>query len=553
MPCEDCGRLLCASRDDSSLYCPRCAGLPVEGTHVVRAKTEWLLEDYLTDKNILVLVEDYSKANLILASLTQLNQIANVFFSENGMPVSDFGYLAYIIRSIYQKNDFGEEQLSLPFDSDSELEVLKDAYTTVVSAYRDAREQFSICIKNDDFTGEWSNFASDYSLHQSEYGLCFERCVKSILCGDPDHYEDYSYVADVLRSVDKTDVGDVETNWEFGDAWYQFILQLRLMASTDEMVGNIYATRLPSDVTIFDIETFIDALDNRFTSEQHTRMHEEGYATVLDRAEVDQCGELAFGDAWKDVQDQVIVSKNNLDAHPFLFELEVEQSRRISNNRYRREHVPKVFYPRFYTRLLKFQIFPLLKNGEDPSGHEILTGITGDRGEVYERNLYEFLKDNGIECYHNAKLPNRDSREINLLCRVDDSLIFIEVKYLLPPIHLNSEEGVQILNQKFDLKIFNEVSSDSGRSPEGTPFPEIVDSWVDLDAGDRFHSQVQEGSGGREHHTVGDDWVDLGVKKFVVSNVVPSYIEKQGVRFLTDLEFYKLIEHDDDRVLYTLP
>ncbi|CDK37985.1 hypothetical protein BN903_185 [Halorubrum sp. AJ67] len=29
---------------------------------------------------------------------------------------------------------------------------------------------------------------------------------------------------------------------------------------------------------------------------------------------------------------------------------------------------------------------------------------------------------------------------------------------------------------------------------------------------------------------------------FVVSNVVPSYIEKQGVEFLTDVEFIEMLE-----------
>ena len=43
----------------------------------------------------------------------------------------------------------------------------------------------------------------------------------------------------------------------------------------------------------------------------------------------------------------------------------------------------------------------------------------------------------------------------------------------------------------------------------------------------------------------------MEIEKYVVSNVVPSYIEKQGVRFMTDLEFYQWIEHGDDSVLYS--
>lgn len=475
MPCENCGHLLCVSHEESSLFCPRCEGLRVEGNHVIQAKTGWLLEDYLTDENILRLVGDYSKDNLILASLTRLNQISNVLFNQNGLPVADFGYLAYIIRGIYEKNDFGDEQLESPLDPNSELEILTDAYTTVLSAYRDANEQFCVCIRDDDFSEDWSDFMEDYTLRQSEYGLCFKRCVESILCGDPENYEDYSYVADVLRRVDKTDVDNIDTIWEFGDAWYQFIIQLRLMASADEMVGDIYGTRLPNDVTIFDIEDFLDALDDQFTQQQHDHMREEGYVTVLDRSKVDQCGKKIFGDKWEQMQDQVIVSEDNLDAHPFLFELEIMERQIISRNRYRIVPTQKVFYPRSFAKILKFQIFPLLKNGNGPSGHDILTGISGNRGEVYEQNLYEYLVDNGIECYHNAKLPDQDSYEIDLLCVVDDSIVFIEVKYLLPPKHINSREGIRVLDQKFDLKIFNGNNDNSNYYPEGTPFPEIVE------------------------------------------------------------------------------
>ena len=50
-----------------------------------------------------------------------------------------------------------------------------------------------------------------------------------------------------------------------------------------------------------------------------------------------------------------------------------------------------------------------------------------------------------------------------------------------------------------------------------------------------------------------EEWKDLDVEMYVVSNVVPSYIEKQNVRFLTDLEFYKWINNGDDSVLYSLP
>lgn len=261
MPCTDCGHLLVVvPDDDTSLFCPRCNDLPVESNAVIQATTTWLLEDHFTDENIIQLLGDYSESNLILYLLTRLNHISNVFFQENGIPVDEFGYLAYIIKQVYEtdKSEFGDQHLQDPRELDEEIQVVQDAYTKLISAFRDARNEFAICVKRDDFTGQMEKFISDYDLYQSEYGLCFERCVKSILCGDWDNYEDYTYVSEVLRSVDKTDANDVDTVEEFADAWYQYILQLRLLASSDDMVGDTYYTRLPDNVTIFNIMEFLN-------------------------------------------------------------------------------------------------------------------------------------------------------------------------------------------------------------------------------------------------------------------------------------------------------
>ena len=326
MPCDDCGHLLCVdTNDESSLFCPRCQNLPVQSQPVINATTTWLLEDHFTDENIISLVQDYSKSNLLHYLITRLNIFSNNFTDgpRQGIPIAEFGYITYIIKQVYQTSGFGKEPLHDPQDLDEEIEVVRDAYTTLIKAFQDARDEFAVCVKRDGYTGKMGDFTSDYELLQSEYGLCFERCIKSIVCGDFDQYEDYSYVADVLRAVDKTDVTEIEDSEDFADAWYQLLLELRLVASSDEMVGDVYYTQLPEAVTIFDIEEFLDLLDSLPPDETWAQMTEESVVPGINPDAVDVCGEQAFGENWSGVKDQVIVSEENLDAHPFLFELDV--------------------------------------------------------------------------------------------------------------------------------------------------------------------------------------------------------------------------------------
>lgn len=555
MPCEDCGHLLCVSVEENSLFCPRCRGLPVESQPVVNAKTDWLLKDHFTDEKIISIVREYSKSNLLYYLITRLNQVSNEFTSEigRGLPVNEFGYLTYIVKQVYEGTDFGDELLRNPEELE-EIQVVKDVYPDLITSLQDARDEFAVCVKRDGFTGRMEDFTSDYELFQSEYGLCFERCVKSIVCGDPEDFKDYSYVADVLRAVDRTDPADVETPRDFADAWFQLLLSLRLIASSDEMVGDVYTTRLPEEVTIFDIEEFFDRIDSLCSDEARYKMREESFVPALDPEAVDRCGREAFGENWDQVKDQIIVSEDNLDAHPFLFELETLEPQRVSGpRRYRYIRTKKIYYPRSFARLMKFQIFPLLKNGDYATGHELLSNLTAERGEVYERNLYDFLSEKGIECYHSAEITRKSPNEIDLLCVFDDRVVFIEVKYLLPPIRINEPEGIRVLKEKFNRLIFNEVSDESSREAEGKPFPEKVDTWQDLDPSDSFSWQVGPDEGDREQHDIPDGWNGLDVKKYVLSNVVPPYIMKDGVRFLTDLELYRLIEHRDKDVLYSVP
>lgn len=552
MPCGDCRQLLTILPGETELFCPSCDTTTehsIESQALINAKTNWLLKDYFTDENLIEIVDQYRKEDLILFAVTHLNLRANAFrgHPKSGFPSEDF---AYLIKEIYRHDEFGNEELSDPYDPDNTFDELKEGYSRVIKRCRDSGEQFNICLEDREMTHEWSDFTSDYRFLESEFKLCYDRCVRSIVGGDLDNYDDFTFVQDVLRSVKKTDVNDVESLMEFGDAWFQLIIGLRLLASTDEIVDSVYKTRL-SDVTVFELGEFLSKLDGQFSQYQHKINRMSGKAMYLKSADVDRCGESVFGSDWDQVREQLIVSEENLDAHPFLFELEVELSKPVGRNKYRRTTERLVFYPRPFAELLKFQIFPLLTNGdEQDSGHKILKRQLQRRGEIYERNLYDYLTGKGIEVYHFAKLTEKHSNEIDLLVMMDDSVIFIELKHMLPPPAINSKDGIRVLDEKFDLRIFNIESENSDEKASGRPFPEIVDEWVSQDAGTRFSHQATPNQ--RDHDQFPENWKELEKRMYVVSNVVPSYIEKQDVRFLTDLEFYQLIEHDED-VLYTLP
>jgi hypothetical protein len=548
MPCSDCHRMLALKQDSTSLFCPNCQGRPVEAPAVVKATTNWLIQDYFADERIVEALQEYSKPNLLYYLIQRLNHISYRFCTglKTGMPVSEFGYIAYLIKQVYKTEEFGEKLLDDPEELDDDIRIMRDAYAELIETLRRARNEFDICIKKPGYTGSMENFATDYDRIQSEYGLCFERCVRSLIGGEPVEYEDFSHVMDEIRGVERTEVTEAGTPWEFADAVYELLNQFKVVASADEMIGKTYYTRLPKDVTVFEIREFLELLDNVYRGEMFQKITNSAYVPPMEPHWVDKCGQRAFGSDWEQVRDQVIVSKDNLEAHPFLFALEVYDES-ISDWK------TQIYYPRWYSQLLKFQIFPLLKNGEDDrTGHELLTDIAGDRGKKRERNLYDLLADKDIECYHSAEITRNDPNEIDLLYIQNQKLTFIEVKYLLPPKRLNDREGIRIINEKMNFYIFNEKSEKMNREPEGKSFPEKVSNWLTLSPGDTFNSQVNR-DGERDDEVVPKGWNDFDVEKYVVSNVVPSYIVKQDIRFLTDLEFYRLIEYGDESCLYSLP
>jgi len=551
MPCPDCGNLLCLRENTRSLFCPQCNGHRVESQAVINAITEWLLKDHLTENKIDYLLTRYSKQNLTYTLFRRLNHSANLFLNrpESPIRVDEFGHLAYVIKRVYEidNSEFGTETISQDTpDLNDTLKTVQKYYAEYVDRLERAQNRFSVCVRDpDEFSGRMKDFHTDYNRYQSEYGLCYDRCINSV-GGDIDHYEDFSYIYDEIRATGEGPRGDEDTPREFAKAWYQFIQQFRFVAGSDNRIGPTYKTSFPEEITVFDFDAFLEELDRTLTPEAHAHIQHNSAVPPLQPRTVDRCGREVFGNQWSEMKDSLIVSEDNLDAHPFLFEMTFDIPHQTPQGSSITVPTTNVYYPRQYAHLLKFQVFPMLQNGEGTAdGHTLLSNVAGEHGTDRERNLFDFITDQGVQCYHSAEIEHKNQKEIDLLCLFEDRRLFIEVKYLFPPLRINERDGINELNEKFNRLIFNEVPSDSDREGKG-PFPEKVQAWKELEPGDTFKSQISP-DGERDQHEVPERWDELDVDMFVISNVVPSFITKRGVQFLTDLEFYQYLKYDDER------
>ena len=131
----------------------------------------------------------------------------------------------------------------------------------------------------------------------------------------------------------------------------------------------------------------------------------------------------------------------------------------------------------------------------------------------------------GLECYHRPEISEGSSAEVDIIYKIDGTLNFVEIKWLMPPIRMNSLEGIEILNDKFNNTVFKE-ESEVLAPKSGKPFHEKVDLWMDLEAGDSFSSQVGREKSDREESEFKEEWKEMDMQKMVISNLVSSYIEK---------------------------
>jgi Holliday junction resolvase-like predicted endonuclease len=184
-----------------------------------------------------------------------------------------------------------------------------------------------------------------------------------------------------------------------------------------------------------------------------------------------------------------------------------------------------------------------LENGKLEKSTAVLESLTAKRGVEFERYVYEYLRDTPAtsEVFHSCKTSKQNGNEMDVVFRHDGTTYFVEVKFLLPILNMQSKDGIKKVNEKFDRKIFKETNDATGK-----PFPEKVTSYRSLPRDTEISHQVSTADDDRERVQVPREWIDGQYEMLVVSNFVPAYLEKHGVRFLTDLELFQWLDNDED-------
>jgi hypothetical protein len=547
MPCSDCGSLLMVNHNRQKLICPFCANIDIEDQDVIDQKVEAGLE-YFREDRLMRVIEDYSKGNLLLYLIERLNKVADDFLNTRRLNLTEFSYLNHLIKIIYPRTGFGDSHLDRGDELDDSIDALIKAQSELIRNLKHAEDGFNYCYPRpipDD-----TPFFGEYDLFSTEYNWAYYRCLRSLGCGLEKDVELFDKVQREFRDFDTPDGSMFDSLDHFVKISFEFIVELLFIASADDIVGNIYYTELPDEISVLDLYEFLERVNKQFEDPRGILILQDHKLGMASEEEVEAIGEHTFDDLWPEVKEKIIISEDNLYAHPLLFKMDVERViKQVSGRDPLTREVPRIIYPRFYDFLLLFQLFPLLENGDQPNGHALLSEENRRRSELFERNLYEYLDSQGFECYHSTKIRGSDREEIDVLLvnEAEGELWFIEVKFILPETDMSTSDGIENLNGKFDFKVFNDEAGYIGE-PTGDPFPEKVEEWLNMKDGDEFTSQAGLEEGDRKEHLFSGDWLNLTPRKLVVSNLTPSYVEKQGVRFLTDMEFLEFLE--DDRTLY---
>jgi Holliday junction resolvase-like predicted endonuclease len=542
MPCSECGHLLYVDYDNQELRCPQCKGLPLEDDDILQRKIQEG-KDLFSEENQIQLLQEYSKEHLLLYLISRLNYLGKTFYDTRGFSVREFSYLNYLIKNIYQCDDFGDGFLETGFDEiAAEIDALLDAQGELINALNHAEEGFRFCVPWPVEMPNAKTFFGEYWFRDSEYRLCYHRCLRSLMGGTEDDKEIYDWTAEIIRDFDRPAADEIDSLRDFADCFYEIIASLKFVAAANETVGDIYTT-FPTGATVFDLKDFLDCLDTQFGDREHAAMRRKGITAAPSEALVDTCGERTFGDNWGILKDQLIIGENNLGAHPFLFRIEHEEVlKKVPGRDPITTMREKIIYPKFYDLIVRLQLFPLLRNGSDQStGHELLSEITAKRGKQFERNIHEYLLARGYESYHSAELSKNNPTEIDVIAVSDNEIWFIECKYLMPEINMNSAKGIKRVNETFDHKVFK-LEGGYEHAPTGDPFDEKIERWLNVEGGVEFRTQVGPDEDDIEMRDFKPEWLDLEPQMMVVSNIVPSYATKRNVKFLTDVEFVELLE-----------
>lgn len=550
MPCANCGNPLIISHKHNDLRCAYCLEIDIEDPEIIQQKIQRDRER-LEDDNLVQLIKDYSKDHLLLYLMERLNLTATGLYENRRIDHNQFSYLNYLIHIILpvDRSDFGGDHLERDTESlDQEIQLLIESQAKVVNALNHIEEDFRLPLKYPVPPSDQRFIFSEYDLRDTEYRQCFFRNLRSLMGGKEEYVEYFDEASTELRDFDWPGFSEDESLREFAETSYEFILPMLFIASADEIVGDAYTTFPPDNVSVHKISNLLDGLDAKFTDEEGNVILQDSTLAMTAEEELDEVGRNVFPENWEDVKQSLVVSKENLEAHPFLFKLELEDVvTQVSGRPPVTREITRIVYPRFYSKILRFQIFPLLQNGDQPSGNEILNQVAEERGGEFEKNMYRYLDSQGFDAYYSGELPGVDSSEIDVLAvnSEEEEIWFIECKYLQPVIQMNASEGIQKLNGKFDHKVFNiEVDQYEG-APTGLPFPEKVRQWKSLNVGDLFSWKDPHESESRDAEWE-SAWNGYNTRMMVVSNLCPSYAEKQGVEFYTDMELVQILHGELD-------
>lgn len=271
----------------------------------------------------------------------------------------------------------------------------------------------------------------------------------------------------------------------------------------------------------------------------------------ISERDFDECGENVFGeDYWEEVKERVLVSEETPDAHPLFFKTSgTKEEKRPGWRTSRPVPYRRVLFADYLAKLTKFQVFPFLENGDAANSSDILDDLTAKRWHQFERFVYEYIAEAeaASDVYFSCKTAKQQGNEVDVVFTHDGTVYFVECKFMLPTLNMRSQKGIKRVDQKFDEKVFRE-----GEGMSGKPFDDKVEAWRELDPeADVLHQPLSDVAK-REWMRVPKDWVCDEYEMLTVSNFVPSYLEKRGVRFLTDLELYRWIENGEDVFYETL-
>lgn len=537
MPCNRCDSPLLVSQKYEDLRCPNCLDLGYTSSDIIRSGVDDM-RDLLGEDAILGVLKEYKKTQVILALLRMGNKAANQIWEHRGIPLREFTTPPQFLKFLLPETGFGTEELDIHDWPPEVIETALQHHFLVLRYLNKLEEQFLYAFPRTKPKAGLQTVLSRHDLFDSEFEYCFDRNRTNLMGSSEELRPKFDKVDSELRNFDTPSGNQIESVREFAEVFYEFIIALSFFMSSDKRLNRTYYNDFPESVTVLKIKDLIDSLDLQFEGGALTVMREQGELGTTTLPELNLSGQEVFGDDWEVVRNEIVMSPETPDAHPFLFAAPIEEEAHESPPGIQSSIVvPRVFYARDYASFIRFQMFPLLYDEDGNIGHFVLKKVTETRSEEYERNVHQYLQRKGFETYHSLKHYKANEHELDVLALPPDrdEVWFIECKYKLPKLRMNTSEGMRAYNKKMTEAVFE----------DGEPFDQKVDWWLENMPGDRFTTQIGEADEDRKPKQFEQSWEDLTVRRFVISNLVPSYPVKRGVVFLTGMEFVELVESDN--------